>query len=116
MSPRPRSGAKRIGLNLLWLVPGVVGGSEEYTTRLLGALMDLAPDDHPITLRSISRRPSETERRRFLELQRQRDLRAAELGIDSTLIASRATLSDLAHDWEKYSPELMVWQRALLVG
>ena len=24
-----------IGVNLLWLVPGVVGGSEEYTTRLL---------------------------------------------------------------------------------
>lgn len=25
----------RIGVNLLWLVPGIVGGSEEYTTRLL---------------------------------------------------------------------------------
>jgi glycosyltransferase involved in cell wall biosynthesis len=32
-----------VGLNLMWLVPGVVGGSEEYTTRLLGALAD-----HPI--------------------------------------------------------------------
>ena len=28
----------RIGVNLLWLVPGVVGGSEEYTTRLLAGL------------------------------------------------------------------------------
>lgn len=27
----------RIGANLLWLVPGVVGGSEEYTMRLLTA-------------------------------------------------------------------------------
>jgi alpha-1,3-rhamnosyl/mannosyltransferase len=27
-----------VGLNLLWLVPGVVGGSEEYTTRLLAAI------------------------------------------------------------------------------
>jgi len=30
----------RIGVNLLWLVPGVVGGSEEYTIRLLLALDD----------------------------------------------------------------------------
>lgn len=34
----------RVGLNLLWLVPGVVGGSEEYTTRLLSALADEPPD------------------------------------------------------------------------
>lgn len=41
---------KAIGLNLLWLVPGVVGGSEEYTTRLIGALADLAPDDLEFTM------------------------------------------------------------------
>ena len=35
----------RVGVNLLWLVPGVVGGSEEYTVRLLAALRDLDPDD-----------------------------------------------------------------------
>ncbi len=28
-------GRLHVGVNLLWLVPGVVGGSEEYTTRLL---------------------------------------------------------------------------------
>ncbi len=31
---------RRVGANLLWLVPGVVGGSEEYTMRLLGAFAD----------------------------------------------------------------------------
>ncbi|HWJ97092.1 MAG TPA: glycosyltransferase family 1 protein [Acidimicrobiales bacterium] len=37
----------RVGVNLLWLVPGVVGGSEEYTTRLLrGLAADLPPDLH----------------------------------------------------------------------
>ena len=41
---------KRIGINLLWLVPGVVGGSEEYTTRLLSAIADDAPDDLDLTL------------------------------------------------------------------
>jgi alpha-1,3-rhamnosyl/mannosyltransferase len=34
-----------VGVNLLWLVPGVVGGSEEYTVRLLAALDELAPQD-----------------------------------------------------------------------
>jgi alpha-1,3-rhamnosyl/mannosyltransferase len=35
----------RVGVNLLWLVPGVVGGSEQYAARLLSALADAAPDD-----------------------------------------------------------------------
>lgn len=35
----------RVGLNLLWMVPGVVGGSEEYTTRLLRAVADQSPTD-----------------------------------------------------------------------
>jgi alpha-1,3-rhamnosyl/mannosyltransferase len=35
----------RVGLNLLWLVPGVVGGTEEATVELLSALADDQPDD-----------------------------------------------------------------------
>ncbi|MGH2735362.1 MAG: glycosyltransferase family 4 protein [Actinomycetota bacterium] len=30
----------KVGINLLWLVPGVVGGSETYTTRLLRGLVE----------------------------------------------------------------------------
>jgi ribonuclease D len=74
----------------------------------------LAAERHPKPLRKVSRRPSEGEKRRFTDLQKQRDLRAAELGIDPTVIASRAMLSDLAHDWEKHRSELMNWQLALL--
>jgi ribonuclease D len=74
----------------------------------------VSPEQHPKILRSIGRRPSEAERRRFLDLQNKRDQRAAELEIDATLIASRGALSDLAHDWEKHAPELMPWQRELL--
>jgi alpha-1,3-rhamnosyl/mannosyltransferase len=44
----------RVGVNLLWLVPGVVGGSEEYTTRLLRALAELAPPDLHLTLFALS--------------------------------------------------------------
>jgi glycosyltransferase involved in cell wall biosynthesis len=45
-------GRLHVGVNLLWLVPGVVGGSEEYTTRLLRAMAerDLASDGIGITL------------------------------------------------------------------
>ncbi|MBA2312928.1 MAG: glycosyltransferase family 4 protein [Actinobacteria bacterium] len=31
---------KRVGINLLWMVPGVVGGSETYMTRLLSGLAE----------------------------------------------------------------------------
>ena len=60
--------------------------------------------------------PATGEKRRHHELQKRRDARAAELEIDPTLIASRATLSDLAHDWEKNQEQLMNWQRELLKG
>ncbi len=40
----------RVGVNLLWLVPGVVGGSEEYTVRTLDGVLDVAPDDVELVL------------------------------------------------------------------
>jgi len=93
--------------------------SERRRSGLLKAVargLGLSPDDHPIIFRASSRRPSEPERRRFLELQKRRDSHAAQLGIDPTLISSRGMLSDLAHNWDKYAPELMNWQRQLLAN
>ena len=72
--------------------------------------------EHPEILRHSGRRPSEAEKRRYAELQRKRDAKASTLGIDPTLIASRAMLSELAHDWQKHEKGLMKWQRALLEG
>ena len=56
----------RVALDLLWLRPGVVGGTETYATRLIGAVRDqapaielqaIAPNDaiaaHPDTIGSI---------------------------------------------------------------
>ena len=40
----------RVGVNLLWLVPGVVGGSEEYTVRLLAGVAEAAPPDIELVL------------------------------------------------------------------
>jgi ribonuclease D len=70
--------------------------------------------EHPQILRAEFRRPSEIEFRRFRELEKIRNAHAQKLEIDPTLIASKATLSDLAHDWDKHAPDLMSWQRELL--
>ena len=51
---------------------------------------------------------------RYRELEKRRNAHAHKLGIDPTLIASRATLGALAHDWDRHAPELMNWQRELL--
>ena len=91
--------------------------SQRRRAALMNAIaqgLGVSPEHHPKILRNISRRPSEAERQRFLDLQARRDASATELAIDPTLIASRAVLSDLAHNWEKYQGELMDWQRELL--
>ena len=43
-------GVRTVGVNLLWLQPGEVGGSEEYTVRLLRAVHALSPADLRIVL------------------------------------------------------------------
>ena len=76
--------------------------------------LGIAADQLPKILERKNHRPTDAERKRFMELQTRRDAQAKVLGIDPTLIASRGTLSDLARNWEKYSQELMNWQRELL--
>lgn len=91
--------------------------SERRTHGLVAAVekgMAIPPELQPRHLRVQSRRPTEWEKRSFDVLEKRRNLRSADLGIDPTLIASRATLSDLAHDWDKHSADLMSWQRQLL--
>lgn len=78
--------------------------------------LSVPPDQYPEIPRNRSRRPTESERRRFSELERRRDAQAHRLSLDPTLIASRATLSDLAYHWEAYAGGLMKWQRDLLTA
>lgn len=68
----------------------------------------------PEIIRHRSQRPSEAEFRRFRELEKIRDRRAHELGIDPTLIAPKSILGNLANDFDRHSVELMKWQRELL--
>ncbi len=91
--------------------------SEHRRTGLLRAIkqaLAVPARQQPEPLRHVVRRLSDHDKRRVLELQRHRDARATELGIDPTLIASRATLLDLAEDWDAHQLELMNWQRELL--
>src|SRR2546427_11369034 len=64
--------------------------SERRRGALLKAIshgLGVPPQAQPEILRVLGRRPSEAEKRRFLELQKRRDTRATDLGIDPTLIA-----------------------------
>jgi glycosyltransferase involved in cell wall biosynthesis len=54
MTGRAMTGRARVGINLLWLVPGVVGGSEEYATRLIGAMAQEEPDDLELVLFALA--------------------------------------------------------------
>jgi ribonuclease D len=72
------------------------------------------PEQYPANIRHFSKRPTEEEFRRFRELEKHRDKLAHDLGLDPTIIASKATLGDLARDWNQYAPDLMNWQRDLL--
>lgn len=48
---------KRVGVNLLWLVPGVVGGSENYVTRLLHAVARAGLPDIEVVLFALRQFP-----------------------------------------------------------
>lgn len=74
----------------------------------------IAADKHPEIRRQRFHRPTEAEFRRYRELEKRRDAQSHTLGIDPTLIASKATLGELSRDWDKHAPELMNWQRELL--
>ena len=82
--------------------------------RAIKAGLARSPQEHPDYLRAKSHRQTEAERRRFNELEERRNVRAAEMEIDPTLIASRATLLSLASHWEQAAAELMSWQKELL--
>jgi hypothetical protein len=82
--------------------------------RAIKAGLARPPQEHPDYLQTKSHRHTEAERRRFVELEQRRNARAAELEIDPTLIASRATLLALASHWEQAAAGLMSWQKEIL--
>jgi len=95
----------------------------KYSSRRFTALskaieqgLALPASEQPQPIRHVSKRVTEGEKRKVDEIQKRRDARAVELGIDPTLIASRATMVQLAANWDKHEAGLMPWQRDLLKG
>lgn len=72
--------------------------------------------DKPQLIRAAHYRQTAEEKRRYHELEKKRNRRATDLGIDPTIIASRADLVQLARVNHSGPPaaELMSWQRELL--
>jgi ribonuclease D len=86
----------------------------EGLAHAVKAGLQISADKYPELPRRTGSRPTEAERRRYEQLEKRRDAHAQQLGLDPTLIASRATLGDLARNWDKHAPEFMNWQRELL--
>lgn len=76
--------------------------------------LEVPESDRPIHVRVRVRRMTKKELDRVEELRVVRDARATELGIDPTLIASKATLYALARNDPGAVEGQLPWQRALL--
>jgi ribonuclease D len=74
----------------------------------------LAEKHPPAPIRKKGRRLGESDKKRLHEMERRRNKRADELGIDPTLIASRAAMVALAGNWDDTENELLPWQKELL--
>jgi ribonuclease D len=82
----------------------------------VAAALELPEPRWPRLRRSVGLRLTAAQRRTQLRLQGRRDAAAQRLGIDPSLIASRALLVRLAADQVDRQIELMAWQRELLLA
>lgn len=90
-----------VGVNLLWLVPGVVGGSEEYTLRLLRALADQEPADLRLRLYGqaalFEAHPDLLDRFDTVTAPQGRAGKVGRIGLEATWLAAAARHDDLLH-------------------
>ena len=84
-----------------------------FSTLVKAAHRGVTRADKPQIHRAEHYRQTMEEKRRYHELEKKRNRNADDLGIDATIIASRADLVQLARVDEPYDG-LMEWQRALL--
>lgn len=91
----------RVGVNLLWLVPGEVGGTEAYATRLLRGVAELAPDDVDVVLFVLpgftARHPDLAEGFEICAAPIGGDRRPVRVLMESTWLARRSRGCDLVH-------------------
>lgn len=92
--------ARRVAVNLLWCVPGEVGGSEEYLARQVLGLHECDP--HPsLTLFApagfAAAHPDLAARTRIVESRSTSRSRARRIASESTWLAARTRELDLVH-------------------
>ena len=96
-------------------LPRWVSGRRRKSMRAcLQAAMQMPTENWPEQKVAHRIPMTESEKDRAQELKTLRDAQADLLGIDPTLIASKAALNDLAQDWENHAPLLMDWQRKII--
>ena len=92
-------GRMRVGMNLLWLLPGVAGGAERYAVRLLRALADEAHDDVDVTIFCNRRFPAAhgdlTTRHQTAVAPIDGGSRAVRIAMESTWLVREASRRDL---------------------
>lgn len=100
----------RVGINLLWLVPGVVGGSEESTLASVRALRQLAPGDMSIELlvgpELAAAHPDVVAELPSSVLPVPSGSRAVRIAAESTWLAARTRGIDLVHHAGGTAPPL----------
>ena len=79
---------------------------------ILALALHIPEGEWPVPTRSGRRRPSREQTERFEHLKSTRDKVAAELGLDSSIVAPRGALEAASIDPQ--TPLLMRWQRRLL--
>jgi len=84
------------------------------STLVKAAQRGVHAPDKPQLVRTTHYRQTADEKRRYHELEKKRNKRAHELGIDPTIIASRAALVQLARNGTHDEDGLMKWQSELL--
>ncbi len=95
---------ERVGVNLLWLIPGVVGGSEEYTVNLLRAVSDIgARSSSPLRLRLYVQptlpkfHPDLVERFEVMTLPVSVSVKPARFALESSWLAWHTRQDALVH-------------------
>lgn len=90
-----------VAVNLLWAVPGRVGGSEQYLARQLVGLADLDVDDVRVTMHCTApfaeAHPELTDRFETAIAPFSRDARPLRIGLEHTWLAARTRSADLVH-------------------
>jgi ribonuclease D len=89
------------------------GRASRLREAIAGA-MAVPASAYPHPRRTIGTRLTREQRQKFEQLKRLRDLRAEEMQIDPTVIASKADLFLVCRDGSPHSGHLMRWQRRLL--